>query len=85
MVRSEKSLKLVSKLSAILLNVKMLGENDLHSFEFASLGTALMDVKKTLDPSNVKLFEDNVEVHVNHIQDGLTQLGNLTAFSAVET
>ena len=85
LVRSEKSLKLVAKLSAILLQVKMLGENDLHSFEFASLGTALMDVKKTLDPSNVKLFEDNVEVHVNHFQGGLTQLGNLTAFSAVES
>jgi len=85
LVRSEKSLKLVSKLSALLLHIKMLGENDLHSFEFASLGTSLMDIKKTLDPSNVKLFEDHVEVHVNHIQGGLTQLGNLTAFSAAES
>lgn len=85
LVRSEKTLKLVSKMTAILLHIKMLGEHDLHSFEFATLGTALMDVKKSLHPANLRLFEDNVEVHVNHIQGGLTQLGNLTAFSAVES
>lgn len=30
-------------------------------------------------------FQDNVEIHVAHIQSGLSQLGNLHAFSANNT
>ncbi len=27
-------------------------------------------------------FQNNVEIHINHIQSGLTQMGNLSAFAA---
>jgi len=71
LVSSEQPLKLVSQLTALMLQVKMLAEHDLHSFEFASIGTAMAELKKSLHPDNVGLFEEQVEVNINYIQKGL--------------
>ena len=30
-------------------------------------------------------FQNNVEIHINHIQSGLTQMGNLSAFASTMT
>ena len=56
-------------------------ENEMHSFEFKSLQDALADIKGGLDPSNIATFQNHVEIHVNHIQSGLSQMGNLHAFA----
>ena len=53
----------------------------MHSFEFKSLQDALADIKGGLDPSNIATFQNHVEIHVNHIQSGLSQMGNLHAFA----
>lgn len=41
---------------------------------------SVAEVKGCLHPQNVDRFENNVEVHLKHIQSGLSQLGNLHAF-----
>ncbi|KAG5277529.1 hypothetical protein AALO_G00118670 [Alosa alosa] len=77
---------LVSRLTALLLQIKCLAEGgDLNSFEFKALTDSLNDIKSSIDMSNLSCFRDNVEIHVAHIQSGLSQLGNLHAFSANNT
>lgn len=82
MVKSERMLHIISRLTSLLLQVRTFSETDMHSFEFKSLQESLNDIKETIDPSNIGVFEDSVEIHINHIQSGLTQLGNLHAFAA---
>ncbi|KAM9435948.1 protein lin-9 homolog [Clarias gariepinus] len=78
--------QLISRLTALLLQIRCLAEGgDLNSFEFKSLTDSLNDIKNSIDNSNLSCFQDNVEIHVAHIQSGLSQLGNLHAFSANNT
>ncbi|XP_077443369.1 protein lin-9 homolog isoform X1 [Stigmatopora argus] len=78
--------QLISSLTALLLQIKCLADGgDLNSFEFKSLTESLDDIKATIDPSNLSCFQNNVEIHVAHIQSGLSQLGNLHAFAANNT
>ncbi|KPP66235.1 protein lin-9-like, partial [Scleropages formosus] len=58
---------------------------DLNSFEFKSLTDSLNDIKNSIDNSNLSCFQNNVEIHVAHIQSGLSQMGNLHAFAANNT
>ncbi|EDO39836.1 predicted protein [Nematostella vectensis] len=81
-VRHRPTLEVINGLTSILLQIKSLAENDLNTFEFKSLSDAVEEIKKTIDPSNISCFQDNVEIHVAHIQSGLSQMGNLHAFSA---
>ncbi|XP_074542119.1 protein lin-9 homolog [Halichoeres trimaculatus] len=77
---------LISRLTALLLQIKCLADGgDLNSFEFKSLTESLNDIKASIDPSNLSCFQNNVEIHVAHIQSGLSQLGNLHAFAANNT
>ncbi|CAB1435498.1 unnamed protein product [Pleuronectes platessa] len=77
---------LISRLTALLLQIKCLADGgDLNSFEFKSLTDSLNDIKASIDPTNLSCFQNNVEIHVAHIQSGLSQLGNLHAFSANNT
>uniref|UniRef100_A0AAY4BB11 DIRP domain-containing protein n=1 Tax=Denticeps clupeoides TaxID=299321 RepID=A0AAY4BB11_9TELE len=85
-VQNHSLTQLVTRLTALLLQIKCLAEGgDLNSFEFKSLTDSLNDIKNSLDPSNLSCFQNNVEIHVAHIQSGLSQLGNLHAFSANNT
>lgn len=78
---SEPLVQIVSSLTSLMLQIKSLAENDLNTFEFKSLSDAVDEIKKTIDPSNISCFQNNVEIHVAHIQSGLSQMGNLHAFS----
>ncbi|KAM6280289.1 protein lin-9 homolog isoform 3-T3 [Porphyrio hochstetteri] len=85
-VESENLTDLISRLTAILLQIKCLAEGgDLNSFEFKSLTDSLNDIKNSIDSSNISCFQNNVEIHVAHIQSGLSQMGNLHAFAANNT
>ncbi|XP_069743929.1 protein lin-9 homolog isoform X3 [Narcine bancroftii] len=85
-VRNESLTDLIARLTAILLQIKCLAEGgDLNSFEFKSLTDSLNDIKSSIDPSNISCFQNNVEIHVAHIQSGLSQMGNLHAFTANNT
>uniref|UniRef100_A0A8C6GAW8 DIRP domain-containing protein n=1 Tax=Mus spicilegus TaxID=10103 RepID=A0A8C6GAW8_MUSSI len=81
-VENENLTDLISRLTAILLQIKCLAEGGhLNSFEFKSLTDSLNDIKNTIDASNISCFQNNVEIHVAHIQSGLSQMGNLHAFA----
>lgn len=79
---TQQALDLVAKLTALMLQVKNLAQGDLNSFELKSLSEALVDVQDNLDSKNVGLFQNKVQIHINHIQNGLSQLGNLHAFTS---
>ncbi|CAH1786394.1 unnamed protein product [Owenia fusiformis] len=81
MAKNDNSLELITKLTSIMLQIKTFAENDSNSFEFKSLQDTLTEIKGSLDPNNLGVFQNNVEIHVNHIQSGLSQMGNLHAFS----
>nr|XP_020444825.1 protein lin-9 homolog isoform X2 [Monopterus albus] len=77
---------LMSRLTALLLQINCLADGgDLNSFEFKSLTDSLNDIKASIDPTNFSCFQNNVEIHVAHIQSGLSQLGNLHAFASNNT
>lgn len=80
-VRSERSIDVVSQLVSLMLHLKSFSETEVSSFELKSLSEALEDTKKKLDPSNLVHFQNEVEVHVNHIQSSLSHLGNLGVFA----
>lgn len=84
-VKDEKMLSLIVNLTSLMLQVKTFAVNDFNSFEFRSLQDSLNDIKKNLDGNNINSFQNNVEIHINHIQSGLSQMGNLHAFSTTTT
>ncbi|KAG7465634.1 hypothetical protein MATL_G00155570 [Megalops atlanticus] len=85
-VRNASLTELISSLTTLLLQIKCLAEGgDLNSFEFKSLTDSLNDIKNSVDSSNTSFFQNNVEIHVAHIQSGLSQMGNLHAFAANNT
>ncbi|XP_020914931.1 protein lin-9 homolog [Exaiptasia diaphana] len=81
-VKNQSTLKIINKLTSVLLQIKSLAENELNTFEFKSLSDAVEEIKSSIDPSNISCFQNHVEIHVAHIQSGLSQMGNLHAFSS---
>ncbi|BFZ15581.1 hypothetical protein BsWGS_18620 [Bradybaena similaris] len=79
---NERVLKLVADLTSIMLQIRTFSENENSSFEFGSLQESLQAIKSGLDANNINVFQNNVEIHINHIQSGLSQMGNLHAFAA---
>ncbi|KFO35966.1 Protein lin-9 like protein [Fukomys damarensis] len=85
-VENENLTDLISRLTAILLQIKCLAEGgDLNPFEFKSFTDSLNDIRSTIDASNISCFQNNVETHAAHIQSGLSQMGNLHAFTTNHT
>ncbi|KAI8783972.1 protein lin-9 [Biomphalaria glabrata] len=79
---NERILKLVSDLTSIMLQIRTFSENENSSFEFGCLQESLQSIKSRLDANNINVFQNNVEIHINHIQSGLSQMGNLHAFAS---
>ena len=51
-----------------------------NAYEVQALKDSLMEIKEGLHPKNLSKFENDVEVHMQHIQTGLSQMGNLRVF-----
>ena len=51
-----------------------------NAYEVQALKDSLIDIKQNLNPKNLSKFENDVEVHMQHIQTGLSQMGNLKVF-----
>ena len=79
-VQSPKLLGLVSSLSALMLQVKRVADGERNAGELQAIKESLVDIEAGLSEENVKVFQDNIMVHMQHIQQGLSQMGNLTAF-----
>ena len=81
-VQSPKLLNLISSLSALMLQIKRVADGERNAAEMQALKESLKDIEESLSEENVKVFQDCVMVHMQHIQQGLSQMGNLTAFMA---
>lgn len=71
-VEDESLLKLITDLTALMLQIKTLAEYDRKPYEVDALKKTMVQIKLDLSPSNQKVFESCIEIHMQHIQDGLT-------------
>lgn len=79
-VQSPKLLALITSLSALMLQVKRVADGERNAAELQALKDSVAEIQSTLSGDSVKVFQDCVEVHMQHIQQGLSMMGNLTAF-----
>lgn len=84
-VGNARLLALISQLSAVMLQVKRVADGERNAAEMQALKGSIDKIKSTLSQQNLKVFQDCVEVPMQHIQQGLSQVGNLTAFMKTET
>lgn len=56
-----------------------------NAFELQALQDSIAEVKQNVSSENLGKFENNIEVHMGHIQSGLSQMGNLHAFMQPKT
>jgi hypothetical protein len=73
-------LSLVSSLTSLMCILHRLADGERNAYEVQALQEALVEIKRNLSPKNLIKFENNVEVHMQHIQSGLSQMGNLRVF-----
>ncbi|XP_073999867.1 myb-interacting protein 130 isoform X2 [Rhodnius prolixus] len=74
-------LDLVVELTALVIQIKSLSENDRSSFEVEVLTRSMETIKKKLSLNNKKMFETNIEGHMKDIQRGLS--GEIGQFHTV--
>jgi len=79
-VQSPKLLALITSLSGLMLQVKRVADGERNAAELQALKESVEDIKGSLSGHSVKVFQDCVEVHMQHIQQGLSMMGNLTKF-----
>merc|ERR1719211_773242 len=79
-VDNPKVLGLISSFTSLMLHIKQLSDGERNSYELEALQETLAEVKNSINAQNINKFENCVEVHVKHIQSGLSQMGNLHAF-----
>merc|ERR1719394_808137 len=85
-VQSPKLLGLISSLSALMLQIKRVADGERNAAELQAIKESLSEIEKSLSGENSKVLQDSVMVHMQHILQGLSQMGNLTAFmSPAET
>lgn len=80
-LKNSKNLTLIANLLSLMLQIRTFADSELHSFEFKSLQESLENIKCQLDPSNIPIFQNSIQLHINHIEHGLSQSGNLQSFS----
>lgn len=81
-VKNGNIIMLIAQLSSLMSQLKHLSTSEYNSFEFKSLSDTLVEIQSKLQKQNISVFKNDVEIHVNHIRDGISQMGSLHAFSA---
>ncbi|XP_020710811.2 protein lin-9 homolog isoform X1 [Athalia rosae] len=74
--------QLVTDLTALMLQVKSLSDSDRNAYELKVLQGTMEQIRSKLSPQNQQVFQNCVEIHMQHIQLGLGQIGALTPFMA---
>lgn len=72
-VNSKAMLELITDLTALMLQVKSLSDSDQNAYELQVLQGTMEQIKRKLSPDNRNVFQNHVEVHMQHIQLGLGQ------------
>ncbi|GIX98716.1 protein lin-9 homolog [Caerostris darwini] len=81
-VRNPNIMMLIAQLTSLMSQLKHLSTSEYNSFEFKSLSDTLIEIQSKLRRQNLSIFKNDVEIHINHIRDGISQMGSLHAFSA---
>lgn len=81
-VKNQNIVMLIAQLSSLMSQLKHLSTSEYNSFEFKSLADTLVEIQSKLRKQNISIFKNEVEIHVNHIRDGISQMGSLHAFAA---
>ncbi|RLU23758.1 hypothetical protein DMN91_003964, partial [Ooceraea biroi] len=74
--------QLVTDLTALMLQVKSLSDSNQNAYELKVLQGTMEQIRSKLSPQNQQVFQNCVEIHMQHIQLGLGQIGALTPFMA---
>ncbi|GJQ65178.1 mip130 [Trypoxylus dichotomus] len=82
-VKSTSVLDLITDLTALMLQVKSLSDSDQNAYELHVLEGTMEQIKRKLNPDNSLKFQSSVEVHMKHIQIGLSQSSSNTSLSPV--
>ncbi|XP_014666074.1 PREDICTED: protein lin-9 homolog [Priapulus caudatus] len=61
-------------LKLVVISTVSLAENDLNSAEFTSMNDTVNEVKHVLEPPNQRVFQNHVEIHLNHIETRLSKI-----------
>ncbi|XP_015429095.1 PREDICTED: protein lin-9 homolog isoform X1 [Dufourea novaeangliae] len=77
-----KMTQLITDLTALMLQVKSLSDSDRNAYELKVLQGTIEQIRSKLSPQNQQVFQNCVEIHMQHIQLGLGQRGALTPFMA---
>ncbi|CAK1551919.1 unnamed protein product [Leptosia nina] len=72
-VKDTNLLDLITDLTALMLQVKSLSNSDQNAYELSVLQGTMEQIKMKLEPKYQKLFQSNVEPHMQRIQMGLGQ------------
>lgn len=76
-VQSKRALDLVTSLTALLLQVRSLGQQRCTAYDLNTLSESLADIRKQISPSNVAGFQDFVEIHMKQIHNMMLNSGAL--------
>ncbi|XP_044015637.1 protein lin-9 homolog isoform X2 [Aphidius gifuensis] len=72
--------QLVIDLTALMLQVKCLSDSDRNAYELKVLQGTVEQLRSCLTPKNQQVFQNCVEIHIQHIQLGLGKVGALKPF-----
>ncbi|KHN89184.1 Protein lin-9 [Toxocara canis] len=74
-VRSKHVLDLITSLTALLLQVRSLGQQRCTALDLSTLSESIADIRKQIFPSNAAAFQDYVEVHMKHVHNMMLNSG----------
>lgn len=72
-VSNKAMLELITDLTALMLQVKSLSDSDQNAYELQVLQGTMEQIKRKLSSENQLIFQNQIEVHMQHIQLGLGQ------------
>ena len=84
-IHNDRMVELITDLTALMLQVKSvnvqgLSEGDHSPYELKVVQGSMEQIRSRLSPANQQLFQNCVEIHLQHIQMGLGQRGAFTPF-----
>uniref|UniRef100_F1KZI7 Protein lin-9 n=1 Tax=Ascaris suum TaxID=6253 RepID=F1KZI7_ASCSU len=74
-VRSKHVLDLITSLTALLLQVRSLGQQRCTALDLSTLSESIADIRKQVFASNAAAFQDYVEVHMKHVHNMMLNSG----------
>ena len=78
-VKSQRCLALVTSLTALLLQVRSLGQQSCnYAFELNAWSEALSEIRCQVDAHNAAAFQDHVEAHMKQIHHMMLQASGTT-------